>query len=105
MGSKHVVLGSWKKPRVDNFTVLSPNENASRTLGVAPLSLEVLAQQVLGEGRIAHPVTVQRILHRAVREVLESADPDGVARTLLPSIRELFRAGTDMDCNSSSSRA
>ena len=34
-----------------------------------------------------------------------SSDPDGVARTLLPPIRELFRAGADVDADPGSLRA
>jgi len=52
---------------------------------------------VVGEERVAHPVLVQRLLGRAVDEVLESADPAGVARTLLSSVRELFRARADTE--------
>jgi hypothetical protein len=34
--------------------------------------------------------------------VLGSSDPAGVARTLLPPIRELFRAGADVDAGTGS---
>jgi hypothetical protein len=52
-----------------------------------------------------HPVKVQRLLRRAVEEVLGSTDPDGLARILLPPIRELFRAGADVDADPGSPRA
>jgi RecB family exonuclease len=50
-------------------------------------------------------VKVQRLLRRAVEEVLGSSDPAGVARTLIPPIRELFRAGADVDADPGSPRA
>jgi hypothetical protein len=106
MYNRHVYLGEWSEVGVDHrCTYLTPNENAARRLGVEPLSLETLAQQVLGDDRTAHPVKVQRLLRRAVEEVLGSSDPAGVVRTLLPPIRELFRAGADVDADPESPRA
>ena len=106
MDNRHVYLGEWSEVGVDHrCTYLTPNENAARRLGVEPLSLETLAQQILGNDRTAHPVKVQRLLRRAVEEVLGSSDPAGVARTLLPPIRELFRAGADVDADPGSPRA
>jgi hypothetical protein len=97
MYNRHVYLGERSEVGVDHrCTYLTPNENAARRLGVEPLSLETLAQQILGSDRTAHPVKVQRLLRRAVEEVLGSSDPAGVARTLLPPIRELFRVGADV---------
>lgn len=83
--NQRVYLGEWKEIYGHHgCTVLTPNENAAGTLGVAPLSLETFAQQILGEKRIAHPVSVQRLLVQIVDEVLESADLEGVTRILLP---------------------
>ena len=105
MYNRQVYLGEWSEVGVDHrCTYLTPNENAACRLGVEPLSLETLAQQVLGDDRAAHPVTVQRLLRRAVEEVLGSTDPDGLARILLPPIRELFRAGADVDADPGSLR-
>ena len=85
MYDRHVYLGEWSEVGVDHrCTYLTPNENAAHALGVEPLSLETLAQQILGDDRTAHPVKVQRLLRRAVEEVLGSTDPDGVARTCCP---------------------
>jgi RecB family exonuclease len=106
MYNRHVYLGEWSEVGVDQrCTYLTPNENAARRLGVEPLSLETLAQQILDKDRTAHPVKVQRLLRRAVEEVLGSTDPAGVARTLLPPIRELFRSGADVDADPVSPRA
>jgi hypothetical protein len=86
-------------------TAITPNANAASTLGVEPLSLETLAQQIVGEERVAHPLTAQRLLRGSVEEVLGSSDPEGVARALLSPIRELFRAGADVDADPGSPRA
>ena len=106
MYARHVYLGEWDEVGPSNRqTFLTPNENAAREFGVEPLSLATLALRILGEEKVAHPVVVQRLLRNAVQETLESADPDGVARTLLPPIRELFRAGADVDGDPGSPRA
>src|SRR5829696_1416578 len=86
-------------------TTLTPNANAARTLGVEPLSIETLARQILGDERIARPLTIQRLLRQAVEEAVGSSDPDGVARTLLPPVRELYRADADLDADPGSVRA
>jgi RecB family exonuclease len=105
MQYRRVCLGGWSEARPEQYhTCLTPNESAARTLGVEHLSLENLALQVLGAERIAHPLAVQRLLRRAVEEALGSSDPAGVAGTLLPPIRELFRAGADVDVDPGSPR-
>src|SRR5215207_9042938 len=105
MQDRHVYLGGWSEARPEQYhTCLTPNENAARTLGVEHLSLENVALQVLGAERIAHPLAVQRLLRRAVEEALGSSDPAGVAGNLLPPIRELFRAGADVDVDPGSPR-
>ncbi len=106
MYDRRVYLGGWSEGAPEQGrTSLTPNGNAARTLGVEPLSLEDLARQSLGPERIAHPLTAQHSLRRAVQEVSGSSDPDGMARTLLPTIRELFRAGADLDADPGSPRA
>ena len=86
------------------MTALTPNENAAASLETLPMSLEALARDVRGEERIAHPVTVQRLMREVVGEVLDSKDPEGLARTLLSPVRELFRAGTDLNTDPGSLR-
>jgi len=106
MYDRRVYLGEWSEVGPEQGrTTLTPNANAARTLGVEPLSLEILARQILGDERIAAPLTIQRLLRVAVEEALASSDPDGVARTLLPPIRELFRADADLDADAGSLRA
>lgn len=104
---RYVYLGEQKElPNSHGHHVaITPNEEAARTLGVPPLSLEGLARRTLGEERIAHPLLVQRLLREATEEALESPDPDGIARYLLPSIRELFRADVDLEKEPDSPRA
>ncbi|MDP9474454.1 MAG: PD-(D/E)XK nuclease family protein [Actinomycetota bacterium] len=106
MNGRRAYLGEWDEVVPSNgHTFLTPNEYAARKLGAEPVSLATLAMRTLGEERVAHPVVVQRLLRKAVQEALGSADPEGVARTLLPPIRELFRAGADVDGNPGSTRA
>ena len=65
MHGRRVYLGEWSEVGPEKGrTSLTPNENAARTLGVEPLSLETLARQILGDERIAHPLTVQRLSAR-----------------------------------------
>jgi hypothetical protein len=102
-----VRLGEWDSEVGEHLdrTAITPNENAAATIGAPPTSLEILAREVLGEERIAHLVSVQQLLGEAVKKVLGSADPDGVARTVLPPIRELFRAGTNLDADPGTPRS
>lgn len=100
-----VYLGEWKLVARHGRTSITPNENASDTLGVRPLTLEDLAREVVGEERVAHPVVVHRLLGEAVKEVLGGADPEGMARSLLPAIRELFRSSAEIETEPSSPRA
>ena len=86
-------------------TSITPNENAADTLGVRPLTLEDLAREVVGDQRVAHPVVVQRLLGEAAAEVLGGADPEGMVRSLLPAIRELFRSSAEIETEPSSPRA
>lgn len=71
--------------------MLTSNENAAKTVGVEPLSLESLARQVMGEDHVANHLAIQRLLRAAVADVLGSRDSAGTASTLLPPVRELFR--------------
>jgi hypothetical protein len=106
MYDRRVYLGEWSEVSPEQAcTTLTPNANAARTLGVEPLSIESLARQILGDERIARPLIIQRLLRQAVEEALGSSDPDGVARTLLPPVRELFRADADLGADPDSSRA
>ena len=69
------VLLAWSVDllSISALIVVTPNENAAATLEAPSMSLENLAREVLGEERIAHPVTVQHLLREAVDEVLGSA--------------------------------
>jgi hypothetical protein len=103
---RRLYLGELQTPAASpGCTILTPNENAARTLGILPLSLEGLAQLTLGEGRVANPILAQRLLREAVENVLDSTDPAGVPRSLLPAIRELLRADADLETEPSSTRA
>ncbi len=85
MYDRRAYLGEWDEVGPSNkHTFLTPNENTAHGVSAEPLSLATLALRIVGEEKVAHPVVVQRFLRRAVQETLGSADPDGVARTLLP---------------------
>ena len=63
MYDRRVYLGEWNAVVPEQGrTTLIPNANAARTLGVEPLSLETLARQIVGDERIARPLTIQRLL-------------------------------------------
>jgi hypothetical protein len=87
--NRTVCLGVWGLVPGAERTVITPNENAADTLDVQPRTLEDLAHEVLGEGRVANPVLVWRLMQEAVANALGGEDPDGLARAMLPAIREL----------------
>jgi hypothetical protein len=60
--NRTVCLGEWGLVSVAERTVITPNENAADTLDVKRLTLEDLAHEVLGEGRVASPVLVWRLM-------------------------------------------
>src|SRR5215204_3257959 len=92
MYNRHVYLGEWSELGVDHrCAYLTPNENAARGLGVEPLSLETLAQHVLGDDRTAHPVKVQRLLRRAVEEALGSTDPGSPRARRVMDVARAYR--------------
>lgn len=100
-----VHLGKWKLVARHDRTAVTPNENAADTLGVRPCTLEDLAREVVGEERVVHPVIVGRLLGEAVGEILGGEGPEGMARSLLSTVRELFRASPDIEFEPSSPRA
>ena len=95
--SRTVKLGGPGPPPDDRDAVVTPNSNAARALGVEHVSLERLAREVVGEGRIADPLLLWRVLRESVAEVLEPRDVAATARSLQPVARELFRSGADFD--------
>ncbi len=54
---------------------------------------------------MAHPVLAQRLLGEGAREVLGGADPEGMARLLLPAVRELLLSSSEIETQFSSLRA
>lgn len=97
--------GRGEEPPADGATVLTPNKNAARTLGVEPLSLEGLARQIVGRERVAPTALTSRLMREMVGELWGMEDVAGMANTLFPPIRELFRAGADPEMRPSSKRA
>jgi len=103
--NRRVRLGGWVLVLGAGRTAITPNENAADTLDVKPCTLEDLAREVLGEGRVANPVLVWRLMREAVANTLVVEDPDGLARAMLPAIRELFRSTPKTDASPGSARA
>lgn len=99
-------LGDWMQVDArQDCPVVTLSENAAIAPGAPHTSLESLARGVPGEEGVGYPLMVQRILRETVREVLGSADPEGAARTLLPPIRELFRASVEFGSNPGTEQA
>jgi RecB family exonuclease len=90
---RRVVLGAPPTHIPRSGLVITPNQTAARTLGVRPVTLEGYAQSFLPADSVAPPPLVQRLLREAVLAELQSADAEGVARSLLPVVREFLRAG------------
>ncbi len=104
--TRRLLLGELHAPGLTGLTVVTPNENAARALGVRHLSLEAMARLSLTEGkRAANPVQVERLMRAAVEEALGSEDAAGVARALLPVVRELFRSGANLEADTTSRRS
>jgi hypothetical protein len=103
--NRTVRLGRWGLVSGAERTAITPNENAADTLDVKPRTLEGLAHEVIGEGRVANPVMVWRLMREAVANTLGGEDPDGLARAMLPAIRELFRATPETATSPDSMRA
>src|SRR5215210_4673035 len=103
--NRRVHLGGWGLVSGAERTAITPNENAADTLDVKPRTLEDLAHEVLGEDGVANPVVVWRLMHEAVANTLGGEDPDGLARAMLPAIRELFRATPEIGTFPDSTRA
>jgi hypothetical protein len=53
--SREVRLGGWGPVLPHDRTVITPNENAADTLEVSPVSLDKLAQLIVGEDRMSGP--------------------------------------------------
>ena len=65
---------------------------------ISHYSLETLTQNIVrrrGMG-IASTLLSQRLLQNAVRQVTETQDIEGAAKAFLPTIRDLFRGGIDL---------
>lgn len=103
--NRTIRIGGWGLVSGAERTVITPNENAADTLEVKPRTLEDYAREVLGEGRVANSVVVWRLMREAVANTLEGKDPDGLARAMLPAIRELFRATPEFAASPGSVRA
>lgn len=77
--------------------VLAPNSRASRSLAVAPLSLQQLAQRLLRKAGLIpiEALTKSQILVELSGK-LGYSDPVGASRRFSPVLSELLRAGLDL---------
>ncbi|HEX7004747.1 MAG TPA: PD-(D/E)XK nuclease family protein [Trueperaceae bacterium] len=90
-------LGVEPPPQAEGLIL--PNRQAARSLGVPYRSLEGLAQGVIRSRgvRIAPKVVAHRMLRLAVVRSGAGSDPGGIARAAESTLRELLRAGVDLD--------
>ncbi|MEB3884859.1 PD-(D/E)XK nuclease family protein [Lyngbya sp. CCY1209] len=80
------------------LTAITPSRQAARRLGVPHRPLDRIAISVLSRHQIAiaPPLTGDRIWRKIVAENLTTNDPEGTARTLIPSRQMLLRSGVDL---------
>lgn len=81
---------------------ISPNRSMTRTLRLlsrrSSRTLADVAQQVLRDKDlgVAPVVVAHRLVREATGEVLETADPEGTARSLISTVRSLLQTGADL---------
>jgi hypothetical protein len=93
---RRLVLGG-EPGRLDGL-LLTPNPNAARSYGAAPLSLEDLAVQMVGKERLVSPLDAHRFLLQAADDIQGGkGDPAGTARVMARAVRELLRAEADLE--------
>lgn len=86
------------RPDADHW-VLTPNIQAASTQGVTPLSLDMLASQILkaADREVATAIVAETLLREAVYETLNPHDLDGASRQLSTLVREMIRVGVSTD--------
>ncbi|NEO28081.1 MAG: hypothetical protein F6K03_14670, partial [Kamptonema sp. SIO4C4] len=86
-------------PSVNQQTVITPTRQIARTLNCPHRDLENLALGVVRqEGwRVATAWQGLKAIRQAVAEIVPQTDIIGTARTHLPSIQTLLRAGINLE--------
>src|SRR5437763_308404 len=79
--------------------VVTPNARAAGALGVGPQTLEALAHCLLAEAGlvVASPLAAHALLRQSVEAALAPGDGAGMAGRIAPTLREVLRAGVDLD--------
>src|SRR5206468_2023982 len=79
--------------------VITPNTRAAETLGAAPQTLESLAHGLLTEAglAVASPLAAHAMLRQSVEAALAPGDGAEMAGRIAPTLREVLRAGADLD--------
>ena len=87
------------QPEESGPLLLLPNRQAARSSGVPYRSLEGLAKRVVEAGglRVAPKLLAYRLLRRATARAGVVDDPAGMARAAEGTLRELLRAGVDLE--------
>lgn len=80
----------------DGLRAVTPNARAARAVGAAPCSIQGLAAQLLAEAGvgIASPLVSARLIRQAAAAL---GEPAAVAAAMASTVRELFRAGADLE--------
>lgn len=99
---RHVYLLAWPQldaaPHRDGRLVLTPNRRAAKALGVPAESLESLARKLVREGPrgLAPRLRCHRLMIALAGSVYGASDAHGAARSVMPVVRTLLRAGVDL---------
>ncbi|NBD31741.1 MAG: PD-(D/E)XK nuclease family protein [Cyanobacteria bacterium] len=92
---------SFSLPDLDygQFKVITPTRPVARALQKRHQSLENLAKtSIQTQGwKVASPLMTSRILRQSVKEVFNSNDVEGTARTIKSSVQELLRSQLDLE--------
>lgn len=101
--SARLILGPWAAldpaPHAGSRRIVTPNPRASARLDAPGLTLERLARQVLRTAGldVAPALLATRLLEDAAPEAISGPDPRGAAQSLTGALKQLFRAGADLD--------
>lgn len=81
------------------ITTITPTQPVARCLKVPYKSLDKLAIKTINnhEITIAPVLTMDRTWRRIVAENINSNDPDGIAKMLIPSRQKLLKSGVDLN--------
>ena len=105
--SRHIVSELNASFIKGNIQIITPNSAIahyirraiSSQLKISHYSLETLTQNIVrrrGRG-IASALLSRRLLQNAVREIVTTGDVEGTAKAFLPTIKDLFAGGIDLE--------